>query len=372
MVELSLYDTLANAHKIQEITDESPLVTAALHRVLLAIMHRVLGPKNEAEWCSIWNDGDPNIREDELLRYLDDGRHRFDLFDKKWPFYQVASFAVGNPSPVARLRQELASGNNPTLFDHSYESNEMAMTAAEAARSVIATQSFALGGGRSATIYTRDAPIARSAVILMRGDSLAQTLVLNLVRYDHDAEVNEPFAATGEDMPAWEQDSAPVPGPRVPNGYVDLLTWQSRMLRLEPEGSEDEPLVRRVHFAQAEVLESLPENAFVDPQAVGIRDETRHDTLRFDSQRAVWRDSVALLRVTLWRQAMFAGQTKPWNGWAEWLLADAQFQATYRLSVLGLETEPGRAKADCGAGRICRFRRRICPSQCSWTIWERH
>jgi len=50
IVELSLYDTLANAHNIQEITDESPLVTAALHRVLLAIMHRVLGPKNEAEW----------------------------------------------------------------------------------------------------------------------------------------------------------------------------------------------------------------------------------------------------------------------------------------------------------------------------------
>lgn len=347
IVELSLYDTLANAHNIQEITDESPLVTAALHRVLLAIMHRVLGPKNEAEWRSIWNDGDPNIREDELLRYLDDWRHRFDLFDKKWPFYQVASFAVGNPSPVARLRQELASGNNPTLFDHSYESNEMAMTAAEAARSVIATQSFALGGGRSATIYTRDAPIARSAVILMRGDSLAQTLVLNLVRYDHDAEVNEPFAATGEDMPAWEQDSAPVPGPRVPNGYVDLLTWQSRMLRLEPEGSEDEPLVRRVHFAQAEVLESLPENAFVDPQAVGIRDEKLGMTpLRFDSQRAVWRDSVALLRVT----PMEAGDVCRPNKALEWLgrmavSGHVQFQATYRLSVLGLETEPGRAKA---------------------------
>lgn len=51
--ELSLADTFAEAHKVREVTDPSPVVASSLHRLLLAIIHRVLGPKDESEWCNI-------------------------------------------------------------------------------------------------------------------------------------------------------------------------------------------------------------------------------------------------------------------------------------------------------------------------------
>ena len=49
MEDLSLRDTLLNAHKITAIFDQSPLVTAALHRLLLAILHRNFGPASQGE-----------------------------------------------------------------------------------------------------------------------------------------------------------------------------------------------------------------------------------------------------------------------------------------------------------------------------------
>ena len=53
-VELSLQGTLLQAHEIREIFDQSPLVTAALHRLLLAILHRNFGPASRSEWQTLW------------------------------------------------------------------------------------------------------------------------------------------------------------------------------------------------------------------------------------------------------------------------------------------------------------------------------
>ena len=54
-IEYGLQEVLINAHKVAEIRDESPLVTVALHRLLLAVLHRCYrGPKNPAERIAIW------------------------------------------------------------------------------------------------------------------------------------------------------------------------------------------------------------------------------------------------------------------------------------------------------------------------------
>lgn len=343
--ELSLADTFAEAHKVREVTDPSPVVASSLHRLLLAIIHRVLGPKDESEWCNIWRGGEPDIRVDALIDYLNCWKHRFDLFSQKWPFYQVAGFTTKNPSPVTRLRHELASGNNYTLFDHSYESANTPMSPAEAARSLVATQNFALGGGRSETLYTRDAPVAKAAIILMRGDNLAQTLALNLIHYNHDSNVSEPFVGTGEDLPVWEKHSPPTPGIRRPTGYVDLLTWQSRILRLEPEESEGSLVVRRVHFAQAEAVETSQDDPIIDPLTAAVEHE-KHGTvpLRFSPERAVWRDSTALMRMTTEEGGSRHRPSKN----VQWVsrMADSGYiplETTYRLCVLGLETDSRKA-----------------------------
>jgi CRISPR system Cascade subunit CasA len=54
VVEYGLRDVLLKAQEIAELRDGSPLVTVALHRLLLAILHRCYrGPKNSGERMAI-------------------------------------------------------------------------------------------------------------------------------------------------------------------------------------------------------------------------------------------------------------------------------------------------------------------------------
>lgn len=54
--ELSLRETLIDAHKISEVFDNSPLVTVSLHRLLLAILHRNFGPASFGKWRELWKE----------------------------------------------------------------------------------------------------------------------------------------------------------------------------------------------------------------------------------------------------------------------------------------------------------------------------
>ena len=85
--EFSLREVLAQAHTIKELSDDSPLVTVALHRLLLAILHRNFGPASFDEWKELWRAS--KWDEAKLNQYFEQWQHRFDLFDKDRPFYQV-------------------------------------------------------------------------------------------------------------------------------------------------------------------------------------------------------------------------------------------------------------------------------------------
>lgn len=132
-----------------------------LHRLLLAVPHRALsGPKDSAEAHDLLDRGGfPN---ETVNAYLERYRERFDFFHPEHPFYQVADFDVpaDKLAPVTRLIAEAASGNNATLFDHSVDDRVEARSAGEVARLLVAHQTFALGGGRSALGYTAHAPVA--------------------------------------------------------------------------------------------------------------------------------------------------------------------------------------------------------------------
>ena len=66
--EFGLRDVLVQAHELRGLGGESPLVTAALHRLLLAILHRVFGPEGYDAWYALWQAGrfDP-VALDEYL-----------------------------------------------------------------------------------------------------------------------------------------------------------------------------------------------------------------------------------------------------------------------------------------------------------------
>ncbi|MBU0608857.1 MAG: type I-E CRISPR-associated protein Cse1/CasA, partial [Armatimonadetes bacterium] len=55
--QMGLAEVLIRAHEIREIADPSPLVTVALHRLLLAVLHRVFAPTDERAWEQLWRAG---------------------------------------------------------------------------------------------------------------------------------------------------------------------------------------------------------------------------------------------------------------------------------------------------------------------------
>ncbi|MCK4392068.1 type I-E CRISPR-associated protein Cse1/CasA, partial [Candidatus Bipolaricaulota bacterium] len=117
-VEYGIRETLLKAHELREICDDSPLVTVAIHRLLLAILYRAHdGPRDFTAWKSMYSLG--GFDEQVVGCYLAQWKNRFDIFSDDRPFYQMGSLETRIPVPVNRLATECASGNNATLFDHS-------------------------------------------------------------------------------------------------------------------------------------------------------------------------------------------------------------------------------------------------------------
>lgn len=291
--EHSLRDLLARAHDLRALHDDSPLVVAALLRMLLALLHRVYdGPRNRREWEGIWTTGKFDIGRIET--YLEQWHRRFDLFDETLPFYQTIGAAVdGQTKPIATLLPELATGNNATLFDHTTDTSYVALTPAEAARIVIAAHAFGLAGpcNPQLKLYFTDGTAARGMILIAEGNSLFETLVLNLIEYPAE----NPIASGSADRPAWEMNDAFIPDREQPRGYLDYMTWQNRRLLLKPEMRDGKIAVRTMALTPG--LKLNAEVLAHDPMKHYRVDEKRGRICkRFNEDRALWRDSATLLR----------------------------------------------------------------------------
>lgn len=302
VAEVGILDALTRAHEIRELVDPSPLVTAAAHRLLLAVLHRVFGPRSVEAWTALWNAG--HLAAGELDVYFGAWRQRFDLFDGERPFYQSPRLPLESAGPVAKLAHERASGNNPTLFDHSHDGTRAGLPAAMAARLLLAHQAFAVGGlvsrEKGGSPSAAGAPLAGGAVVFAAGATLFHTLLLNLMLYDPAND--EPIPGHGVDLPAWEQAPLDAPVKRVPSGYLDYLTWQSRRILLCPTGEAAQPDVDRVVIMRGAELPDGVERR--DLETMLAFDEVKkpqkgmspYRTLGFSEARATWRNSTALMQ----------------------------------------------------------------------------
>ena len=305
-VYLGIADTLLKAHEYQEIRDASPLVTVSLHRLLLAVLYRAVAPLETIdEWEELWRAG--CLPSDRITSYLEKWRDRFDLFSEEYPFYQTPGLETKTPSPVARLANEAASGHNVTLFDHTSDAAGRGYTPAEAARFLVAYQNYAVGlgsGGKPELAgkpleppYTRDGPLIRGMAIWLGSESLASTLMLNLI----------PQRIPSEDQPAWElgdderealmDQRGPRDGRRRtrPLGTLDLFTWQSRRILLLPERDGDGPIIRNVHVTQGRSLDKEDRTPYDPMKAYKRSTSEGFEPLSVAGEKATWRDLHAVL-----------------------------------------------------------------------------
>lgn len=299
VVELSTRDALRRAHELRALADPSPLVVAALTRHLLAVLHRAYdGPKTMTAWCAIASAGafDPA----RVDAYLDRVEDRMDLFHPTHPFAQTRGLRerfAEYVSPIDELEVVRARwGGGRELFRHRPTSPRPTMTPARAARALLAHHAFATGGlvkkpdePTSATA----SPLTRAALVVLRGETLLQTLVANLLVYSPDEA--KPLPTGGQtDACAWEQPPPPrelrrTDEPkRAPYGYLDLLTWLSRRVELLEDGGAV------VGFINA-VGQGLAEGSPRDPMVT----YRRHEKLGMlpvgiDTSRGFWRESNAL------------------------------------------------------------------------------
>lgn len=345
---LSLRDALTEAARMTEIMGDSPPVTIALHRLLLAVLHRCyMEPRTTQRWRQMRDARafDAERIDDYFARH----RSRFDLFNETRPFYQTAAISYEQQGTVARLYFQ--GDANATLFDHSIKDNPPALTPAHAARLIVAFQAFDVGGlksfevGKTSDKSADAAPLLQSAVALARGANLFETLMLNLHRYD--GANGEPFTFDSkDDLPAWERDAETQPRDRAPDGYVDLLTWQIRRLRLRPEhDANGGAVVRNVVIMKGyqfpDGFERHGKETMVafrnNPNATA--GQRAWNPLGFNEDKALWRDSLSLF------QASEATRTRPkMLDWLTDLTTDDALDAaqTLRIDFLGLAADQAK------------------------------
>lgn len=280
-----LRELFARSHEAKGLSEPSPLTHTAIMRYLIAILHRAYkGPAGIASWRRMW---DLNAFGAEPIEgYLNSWQHRFDLFHPDQPFAQVPDGGdIKAASPVTRLLMERVSGNNGTLWDHSIDVQPMAMSAADAARSLLTAQAYAFAG---AQIF-RDSPMIAGYCLFLEGTTLFETLMLNLQRYDDAAPVT---LTASDDAPWWELDVDPdidAAGNR-PMGLTDLLTWRSRQIHLFPE------LDATVRLCSYRPWYWVRPNRVLDPfkRYLPAPDDANAERVypqSFQEGKALWRDS---------------------------------------------------------------------------------
>lgn len=236
---VSMRDAIARGGELTDLAADRPLATLPLVRLLVALVLRVYPEVGtDSEWKRSWREGqfDPEPLDD----YLNRNRDRFELYHDEHPFLQVAGLTPlsGPPKPATALLQQVASGNNVTLFSAFTEGDQIVLTHADALLQLLIVQGYdtaaiktgARGdpmakGGKTSGNPT--GPLGQLGGVVPIGVNLHHTLLLNTPRW----------AVARDDLPAWERTLTPAWETRTPTGLLDLLTWSSRRMRLVPHQS---------------------------------------------------------------------------------------------------------------------------------------
>lgn len=282
--KLGIGETLLRAGEIAAIEDSSPLVVAALHRFLLAVLYRALkGPTDIEQAKILFNNGLP---QEGIANYLVDWKDRFWLFDNKYPFGQIPSFEPKTWRAWTALAAEHNADNAKVLFDHTLVDAPGTIPLGAAARWILATQTFSVSCGKSELSHTGTAPSATAVIVLPLGRNLQETLLFSLVPQNR--------AVFEADQPVWEREPESVGElqtgcSRIPGGLADLYSWRVRSIRLETEASGE---VGYLAFASGVGNDSSEQ---IDPM-LGYRVDPKLGKLPLQFRdRGLWRDFDSLL-----------------------------------------------------------------------------
>lgn len=283
---VSLLEVARNARAYTTIGHADPLVTIAVHRLVLAFLHRALdGPSSSDEAGDWYSDGFP---QQKIEGYAQKWRHRFDLFDAERPFLQQPGIEF---EPLGdhwtRLSSARGSFNTNVLFRPELRSKappEGDIFASEAALELLGHQAFTLGGliKRLGVTSAKGSPLATAALTLVNGENLHQTLCLNLVPYAGRHSRN--------DAPVWERDQPSLADLQKPREYSILglaasYVWPARAILLRPDS---EGRVEKMYYAAGQ---PPTEGRYPDPMMTLVKNAKGEDyPMGYREGKGMWRD----------------------------------------------------------------------------------
>ena len=348
--EVGLRDLLVRAHEVREIAHDSPIFTASITTLLVALLQSAWPgeeqDEREAEWERLWQLG--RFDATWLDDYFEKWRDRFDLFHAQFPFYQTAGLEMNESSALERLAME--ENNAPAMFANSANPDWRAPTPALAAQLLVTIQNFALGFGKSSRAklggkaieppYSADGPLLRGLTVWPTGANLFETLTLCTVPHERAREdkpcweLDEPSALRDVTLPSGARKTEPV------RGICDRLTLQSRLIRLLPVEKNGEISVPDAYFTQGRSLEKGADAEFHPFKLYIKSQQTGFAALALSEHKAIWRNSAALLST----QSRDKSALNPLAFVAKQAQNDVlprDFRAG--LDVVGMATDPGKA-----------------------------
>ncbi|MHB1187610.1 type I-E CRISPR-associated protein Cse1/CasA [Thiobacillus sp.] len=282
--ELNLRDALLRAKDIAVIEDASPLVVAALHRFLLAVLYRALEGPTDIDQAKGWFKS--GLPAENINAYLEQWRPRFWLFDERAPFFQIPDFEPKKWNAWTVLAAEHNANNAKVLFDHIDVTQPGDISASKAVRWVLAIQTFTLGGGNSELRYTKGAPSTKTAMFLPLGRNLEDTLLFCLVPQNR--------AVLAQDLPVWEREAETLVSlksgvERGISGYADRYTWRARSIRLRGDEAGN---VSALAFASG--VENASKDSLDPMLAYRVDKDKGRLPIQF-RERGLWRDYDSLM-----------------------------------------------------------------------------
>jgi len=309
--EVSLRTALLESQGIDGLAlAPATLMVAVFRQTLLPLVIDALGaPRDSRDWVTRREQGcfDAQV----LEAYLEQYRDRFNVFDPVAPFAQVAGLrtAKDEVKPSSLLVPALPTGNNVPLFGSRVEDDPPALPWAQAlcwtlhthCWDTAAIKSGAVGDPKAKNGKTTGNPtgsLGYLGIVVPTGPTLFETLLLNLPIVPADP---RPGSNGGQDRPQWGRPPAgPSWSERPAEGILDLLTWQSRRIRLIPsiDDRTGETVVTHVVVAAGDRLLSTPE---YEPHTAWTITSSRKGEpalprpRRHRSGRAAWRGLDALV-----------------------------------------------------------------------------
>ncbi len=284
--EIGLLEAFSRASSIHSVVG-SPLESATILRLLLAIAHATKSPATFDEWSKLWEDRTSFLQ--TCVSYLSE-HECWDLFDSQRPFLQdgrlkdKAKFEPVEPTFLNRGKL----GTDP-FVSHS-SATELALTPAQAARALLVTHAFAVGGTGTPNPllpkrsgqqdkYSSASLIAQKVVAFADIKALDKFLILNLV-------VGKQCGT-----PGWLRAGGAMRNEAVLNdGVADLYSRPAVSALLSPETNGT------VRSACVTIGSTFTEtDSQDDPLIPHMKAKEKFVPFKIDRYRALWRSADTFL-----------------------------------------------------------------------------